>query len=211
MPSPCVRVPERHGLPRYLQQRLGLRQNLDVRVSEAVHSLNCLLVSGAGAAKAPGRRQTDELTAGQSQVFARLRHQVGQFPRDPVQRADREALLELLKRSSFYDSAESTVARFEWGKLNLLGGTVPSQPLRDRLPEAARDLYDRASVAIEKSAGEVECQIASGEIMPIQPYWDVRLRSDGRLRLRCMRRLLELNLGVVRPPHQGSHRVLLRP
>eukprot|EP00974_Lingulodinium_polyedra_P067988 6582097-Lingulodinium_polyedra.AAC.1 len=74
----------------------------------------------------------------------RLDNAIREYPRDPCVRTDHEALMELLKRTSLYDTAECTVTRFEWEKLNLLKGAVPSAPLRDRLPEAAKELYDGA-------------------------------------------------------------------
>eukprot|EP00974_Lingulodinium_polyedra_P076487 7403181-Lingulodinium_polyedra.AAC.1 len=80
--------------------------------------------------------------------MARLNRAVLEYPRDPHARTDHEALLELLKRTSLYDAGESTVARFEWDKLNLLKGTVASAPLRDRLPPAARRIYDNAATEI---------------------------------------------------------------
>eukprot|EP00974_Lingulodinium_polyedra_P014083 1363241-Lingulodinium_polyedra.AAC.1 len=63
-------------------------------------------------------------------------------------------------------------------RLKILRISPEPKPIEDLLEGDALDCILNADAHIERSAEEVEALYQSGAIMPVWPYWDVRLRAS---------------------------------
>eukprot|EP00974_Lingulodinium_polyedra_P107257 10382439-Lingulodinium_polyedra.AAC.1 len=77
-------------------------------------------------------------------------------------------------------------------RLEILRNSPEPKPIEDLLEGEALDCILNAASRIERSAEEVEALYQSGAIVPVQPYWDVRLRASPQLRLELFRRLIDV-------------------
>jgi len=105
-------------------------------------------------------------------------------------------LLELLKVHDIYESAPIEVEAYDPERLNILKGSTKAQPLADRLVGDAAAYLREPGRYIEMGAVELEHSIANGGAPPAKPYWDKVLASDRGARVRFLRQLASLGLGV---------------
>eukprot|EP00972_Heterocapsa_arctica_P004025 598035-Heterocapsa_arctica.AAC.1 len=107
---------------RYLRQRAARAACQHRRVREAVFSLNDLSERGTGSRRDPQHTPSVTPTASQSQVVSCLGRRVAQYPRDPEQRSDREALFALLKTHDFYDNQPHGLESYDPERVKVLRG-----------------------------------------------------------------------------------------
>ena len=111
--------------------------------------------------------------------------------------------MSLLRVRNLYENRPSTVETFDADRLNVLRGVAPPLPLVSRLHGEPLDMYRRFDECIELGAVELDEAVNAGELLPIRPYWDVRLRRDRGLRIWLLQRLVQLGLGGYRRRAKG--------
>ena len=62
-----------------------------------------------------------------------IARRVADFPEDPLQRSDREALYELLKTHDLYATETTTCVDFQWDRLKMLQGGIEAADIKGRL------------------------------------------------------------------------------
>ena len=117
------------------------------------------------------------------------------FP-TPSDETPDEALLALLKCRDLYEVDGHTTVSTDLAKIKVLKGNVTTKPLMDYLCDEGRELYSKPAVFIERAQDDVQREIDGGGVEQVRPHWDARLRSSRALRLKLLRRLLELGLGT---------------
>ena len=110
----------------------------------------------------------------------------------------RSALHALLKSKDLYSTSTLTVKTFDPKIFTITSSGVVAAPLRDRLPPEGLELMDQARRRIFRSARDWNQRQESGEVPPIYPYWDVRLRQSPALRLKLFKDLIACGLVGLR-------------
>jgi hypothetical protein len=93
-----------------------------------------------------------------------------------------------------YTSAPCNVKPYCPEKFGVLSSGILARPVRPRLPPIGQHFMDHAYRLICRPPDEVERLIEAGDISPVYPYLDVRLRRSRSSRLQLLRRLMEVRL-----------------
>ena len=104
------------------------------------------------------------------------------------------ALLALLRSKDVYSKSDVTVQPYDPSRLQVFTSGITASSLRDRLPAVDQKLLDHARSRILLPPGEWDRRCDAGEVHPIYPYWDVRLRRSASLRLHLFKQLYACGL-----------------
>eukprot|EP00971_Amphidinium_carterae_P264241 5241952-Amphidinium_carterae.1 len=183
------------GTKRYLRRRLREKLGVETRINETVSSLNSLFAAGSHGLPKP----QSHVSMRQREALASIGKVVGSYGQPPPHFSSEDACRELLRCTDFYDhSTSTTCVPFEFDKIRILEGRVRPKPLQGVLEGQCRRYLDEMHHRIAMSESEVETGFVSGSLHHIEPHWDTILKNDREIRIRFLRRLAEIGLGVYR-------------
>jgi len=197
LPPVSVVAYDRSSVPRYLAKRLGRRRARDVRVAEAVFSLNAMArrtTRGGSPSSRPAAASSSSSapSASQRAVVERLARSVALYGDRPVDLDPRGALLELLRTESLYDNPPCKVVDYNPEKLKVLSADFSPQPITAVAPEEVRQAFADPDRFIRRS--DEELAAAAADSVPIKPYWDVSLATNRAVRIDFIRALASRGL-----------------
>jgi len=152
------------------------------RCNEVVNALNFL-----DAPYGPLRRYCPRLAlnAAQQAIHLRVAQRVAAFGSPPAMDG-RAALLSVLRSKDLYSQSDVAVEPYDPSRFSVLSSGIVASPLRERLGQADRLLLDNAASRIVLPAAEWGRRCEAGEVTPVYPYWDVRLRRSPARRLQLV-------------------------
>ena len=162
-------LPDRSGLPRYAAQRRARAHAIDLRVHEAVVSLNALAQHSVRGGFRLDRRAADAATQPQAAVLGRIRSSCARYGKQPVDLLPRGALLELLHTTDLYAAAPCRVAPFDPSKLKILQKSFVPKPIIQLAPPGVVQAFANLEVFIRRSDKDV--RLALSDVTPLKPYW----------------------------------------
>ena len=181
---------DRSGLPRYAAQRRARAHAIDLRVHEAVVSLNALAQHSVHGGFRLDRRAAYAATqpsSTQAAVLGRIRSSCARYGKQPVDLLPRGALLELLHITDLYAAAPCRVAPFDPAKLKILQRSFVPKPITQPAPPVVVQAFENLDVFIRRSDEDV--LRALSDVAPLKPYWDRTLALDRDARIAFIKQL----------------------